>query len=106
MGGDTIACTVDADEFSVSAVESTSDVVDASWHHVVYTSSANAQSLFVDGQLEDTGTETADTDSAYGLMVGARPFSSAYSKGRVDDVRLYNRALSTNEVSALYVLGQ
>jgi hypothetical protein len=38
----------------------------------------------------------------YGLYLGTDPSKSASYKGYMDDVRIYNRALSDTEVAALY----
>jgi len=60
--------------------------VGTGWHHVVIT---NATGLSV-GELK----------------IGSDAFDSANFDGRLDDVRIYNRALSASEVKRLYQLGR
>lgn len=45
---------------------------------------------------------TPNSDSAYNLYFGSLNGSSSYSDINMDDVRIYNRALSPNEVQRLY----
>lgn len=80
----------------------------ASWHHYVYTlsQSGNLKQMYLDG--------SAVSNSAYGLscMNKNKPFyiGSATDSiggdlrfhGSIDDVCIYNRALNSSEVSALY----
>ncbi len=77
------------------------------WYHILasYDSSQEIAKIYIDGQLRISEKKSAfgsiGTNSYYaflGSYIGA-----AYSlEGRVDEVALWNRALSTNEVSALY----
>jgi hypothetical protein len=80
--------------------------LDASWHQVVCIySSGNAQ-MFIDGIQRLASAKSTDTARG-ALFVGcsiAGP-SSEYSEffpGVLDDVRIYNRALSADEVAQLY----
>jgi hypothetical protein len=97
-----VSCTVDGDD-SGGAV-STTWVDDGNWHHIVYTHSAGTQKLYVDGVLEDTANETFSTNIGE-IMLGSRPFG-AYYEGILDEVRIYNRALSAAEVKRLYQSGK
>lgn len=86
------------------------------WHHIVVTydksSSANDPKFYVNG-VEIAITEystpsgTPTTDASQTLTIGN---CSVHSKGRfdgsLDDVRIYNRALSAKEVEALYKVGE
>ena len=84
------------------------------WYHVVavYNDTANTINLYVNGVLE-TGTISSgnpETNSIVAnnqkLSLGARDGSqNMVSGGTLDDLRIYNRALSTSEVTDLYNLG-
>ena len=67
------------------------------WHHVVAIYNGSDMSLYVDGVLEDHKTLTGYTISHIGddLKIGG-----SYN-GMIDDVRLYNYALTTEEVDGL-----
>ncbi len=83
---------------------------DNQWHHVVYVVDAAGGRLYVDGiqkgSLGWTGTPGAPT-TTQPVHIGHYPraFGGAeYFLGVLDDVRIYNRALSTQDVLALYSL--
>ena len=89
------------------------DLSDGEWHHVIWvhdstgsTADNNSMSIFVDGIEESSYTdgssgvadETAhDTPLAIGWRDTIIPWD-----GSVDDVRIYNTALSSNQVYNLY----
>jgi hypothetical protein len=76
---------------------------DTDWHHVVGVISDGTSSLYVDGvkQTEEAPVRLADTgDFAY---IG-KQYSNTderYWNGDIDDVRIYYRALSAQEISGL-----
>lgn len=73
------------------------------WYHIVGVYNGTNRQLYVDGKLEKNSSCTGKTlNNAYNFSIGAdNEFTYNYS-GLMDDVRLYNRALSPSEVSALY----
>lgn len=84
---------------------------DDSWHYVVVTmESSNNQGsakLYVDGSLKDQITTVYHTSTVNdaskvsfgGTKDGLYPFSSSM---KLDNIRMYNRTLSNNEVQTLY----
>ncbi|MEK8021267.1 MAG: S8 family serine peptidase, partial [Candidatus Parabeggiatoa sp.] len=86
---------------------------DAQWHHVVATverKSTTGLKLYLDGKVITTRDPTAlagSLDSPGTFKVGHsyayQPYSvHGFLNGSVDDVRLYNRALSESEIQTLY----
>ena len=76
-------------------------VNDGKWHHVMYTRSGSTGSLYVDAVL--TGTHTADfTLSSSDLWSVGQEWDgggpSEFFNGTVDDVRVYNVALTQAEI--------
>lgn len=71
------------------------------WHHIAATQSGTDASLYIDGVLCDTGTVTAIANGSGTIDIG-RFNGGYYFNGKIDDVRLYNRALSAVEILALY----
>ena len=70
------------------------------WQHIVMLRDATTTKFFIDGlQTPSTYTTTpkTPTDFTIGSQNGLRFFN-----GLIDDVRIYNRALSSNEVSQLH----
>lgn len=81
---------------------------DGNWHHVVVTmSTGGAAKLYVDGQLRDQVTcsyrqNTINECSKVafgGSKDGLYPFSSSM---KLDNIRIYNRAVSNTEVQTIY----
>jgi hypothetical protein len=84
----------------------TSDNVlsDGTWHHIVYVMDdvADQMSLWVDSVKQvDTGVVTPAADVATSLKMGF--LTTNYMDSQIDDVRIYNRALSAAEVRDLYL---
>jgi len=81
-------------------------ITDGQWHHVgfVYDMDKLHRLLYVDGVMvaEDT-TFVAGMVSDGGLHIGASKDLDAvtFFSGLIDDVRIYNQALSTNVIEAL-----
>jgi len=78
------------------------------WHHAAITQDgvAGTTSIYVDGSLASTGAAENFTGTG-ALWIGGDEFSVGGSleelfNGVIDDVRLYNRALSAAEITQLY----
>jgi hypothetical protein len=77
------------------------------WHHLLYSYDGNKEKVYFDGALilerRSAGMPIGNTEP---LTIGGQ--SGAWAKrvhnGKVDDVRIYDRALSAEEVKALYDL--
>jgi hypothetical protein len=85
------------------------------WHHLVliYDKSQNAAgevSLYLDGVLQAPRSRlyAADNSNAFGanpLYLFSRGGNQLFASGTIDELRIYNRALSAAEVGQLYGLG-
>ncbi len=95
---------------------STSDINDGNWHHVVVTrdqQNNGTMKVFVDGTLQNSGTgSTALLNDPLLITIGAladasNPDPSGTSPyngftGYLDDIQMYNVALTADNVSFLY----
>lgn len=74
------------------------------WHHVVFlwNAAASTYSIYLDGILKESKTNITFSALTTGAEEFGRYGSSNYFNGQMDDVRIYNRALSTAEVTQLY----
>ena len=77
------------------------------WYHVagVYNAATRTVDVYLNGQLDNAsldGTITASQqDSPLNVAIGRRPGSSGFEfNGRIDDVRIYDRALTAAEIQA------
>lgn len=82
-------------------------VRDGAWHSIVGVVSAEVSKLYVDGRLIATsGASTGrrwNTSGNADVTIGAilQQGGTGFFSGKIDDVRIYNRALSDAEVAAL-----
>lgn len=90
------------------------------WFHTVatYDSASGYQRLYVNGVLRDSDLHVAGntivpftytTGTCYNLnklLIGYVCVNAGYWNGKIDDVRIYNRALSAGEVELLYKMGR
>jgi len=77
------------------------------WTHIVGSFDGSAMRIYVDGTLKNTTTESftrsSNTDSLkLGINYWARTGQTFRYSGKMDDIRIYNRALTAEEVSALF----
>ena len=75
---------------------------DGEWHHVVATKSGAIGSLYMDGALLHSGTGAGSTPAVAPWHVMRNGTTAVFSEGAADEVALYGRALSADEVRAHY----
>jgi hypothetical protein len=75
---------------------------DGVWHHIAATRSSGAVSLYMDGELIGSGTQTVDVSNSGSFKIGKWYFESSFN-GKIDDVRIYSRALSQQEITEHYL---
>ncbi|MBW8863970.1 MAG: hypothetical protein JF609_03420, partial [Verrucomicrobia bacterium] len=89
-----------------TTIVSTTAINDGAWHQCVATRQqvTGSFSIYVDGNLQTTGTGNRNTLSApTRLLFGAISSGGGYFNGSLDEVKIFNRTLSSNEVAALYL---
>jgi len=89
----------------VSDVYIAGGTVTVGWHHVVATIANNTSTspvqVYVDGSLVIDNTRTTSPPSnTPRIRIGGHAFVDNFS-GQIDDVRVYNRVLSTQEIRLL-----
>ncbi len=75
------------------------------WHHVAATWNGTTMQLFLDGDLKASDAALVTMPpTPIALGIGARDNSTypEYFDGTLDEIRLYDRALSTQEITDLY----
>jgi len=78
------------------------------WYHVAAVRGSNYTELYVNGQLESrTNVSFVQDYGSLPLYFGTsgQTFWDGKLRGLLDEVSLYNRALSSNEVAAVYAAG-
>jgi len=72
------------------------------WHNFVFTiNGSNAAKLYIDGELENSGTRSAESNVGHLFYIG-RSISGNYANMEVACASYYNRALSEGEVKQNY----
>lgn len=87
----------------------TRDIADGKWHHAVMVIDDALQKviIYIDGKVESLTMDYDLTwpdliDNPDTLYIGGSPDTSQYAESLIDEVLIYNRALSAQEVSDLY----
>ena len=82
-----------------------SDIRDDTWHHLAGAWNGSNITVYLDGNVDATincsGTRSDNSESVY---IGSRQGSQRYINGTIDEVKIYNRALSAEEIKADYEL--
>ncbi|MFF3577980.1 exo-alpha-sialidase [Streptomyces mirabilis] len=85
-----------------ASVRTASAYNDGQWHHLALRRGAGLLTLSVDGTAVGAPDVpgSVSRNSPFGVHVGQRMDSRAYFTGAIDEVRVYDRALSDDELSA------
>jgi hypothetical protein len=73
-----------------------------SWHHVAYTWDGTTNVLYIDG-IAQPATNTAHdaTGAVTSALIGATSLTTGFFNGQIDDVRIYDAALTATQVARL-----
>lgn len=77
------------------------------WYHLAVTRSGTDYRIYVDGRLEAEGANAADIPDVDSLLTFGRalePFGGFFA-GRLDEITLYDRALTEAEIRAIFEAG-
>jgi len=93
------------DDADIVTGNGTSDVNDNNWHYVTVVRANDNWELFVDVNSEDTATKagigtTTTTNAAIGVLV--RSTYTAYFDGLIDEVRISNTALTSDQIALFH----
>ncbi|KAK7232243.1 hypothetical protein SO694_00030245 [Aureococcus anophagefferens] len=72
------------------------------WHHYCLTYDGSDVVLYFDGLAEATAPASLDTETMYGLRVGADMYESNKLTGAIDELYVYTSALDREAISVLY----
>ncbi len=78
------------------------------WHHVIWTHDNSYHTIvYIDGEIVLDTTDTSYTKSYETIRIGDVVGGSAfYIDGLIDEVRIYNRALSAGEIKRHYEMSK
>jgi hypothetical protein len=87
-------------------------ISDSLWHHAVFSFDLRTISIFLDGRLDGqvNWTQPAGFQSTSIVRIGVNEFQTgvrnSFFNGQLDDLRIYNRALTAGEVRQLWQIGR
>ena len=78
-------------------------IVDGNWHHIGFWWNKTCRTLYVDGVVVAEDVQNNLASSANGLYIGTGKGTEdgTFFSGLIDDIRIYNKALSPEEIAAL-----
>ena len=86
-------------------VTSSSALNDGNWHHLAFVQQDNGGKMYLNGSLD----QTDNSNGKVNLLSTIKTYlgydnrnSGAYYSGKVDDLKIYNRALSASEIQTLF----
>ncbi len=88
---------------------STSSIVTDTWYHLVavYNETTHKAQIYINGRLDASATTTGTVStSAGGLNIGAAWDGASVFDGTIDEVKIYDFALSENQVKVEYNQGK
>ncbi|HOW96844.1 MAG TPA: LamG domain-containing protein [Kiritimatiellia bacterium] len=94
-------CRFKLDNVHISKRADTYEFTDGLWHHVAVCRSGAEVRVYSDGILRETAAQAGAIGASGPLLLGCSSSTSAFWYGEIDDVGLWNRALSEAEVLAL-----
>lgn len=73
------------------------------WHHVAFTYNNGAGSFFLDGIAAGTGSYTGYNEDSLLASIGSRPTGTEAFTGKVDELKIYDTALTLSEIQVAAV---
>ena len=94
-----------AGRFVPQPLVSESIITDGQWHHIGFVWDGSYRTLYVDGMevVKDSAVQNPPKSADGGMYVGAGKYLEAgtFFAGLIDDVRIYNVALTADEIETL-----
>ncbi|WP_337040271.1 LamG domain-containing protein [Emticicia sp. 17c] len=75
---------------------------DDRWHLMSFTYDGNTMNLYLDGVSQNTKTNSPLNTGSSNLIIGSYVQNSNYFNGQLDEVRIYDRALTAAEIQQMY----
>ena len=89
------------DGFSTAQATSPEPIAAEQWIHVAGTNDGSTLKLYVNGRLKASASSSGLTGTSYDAYIGRDISSSDYYTGLIDDVRIYDRAVTEDEFQGI-----
>jgi hypothetical protein len=95
------------DDGTSGNIASNFTIADGNWHHVVVMYGSNSMEMYLDDSSQGTDSVSITSTTLPNLYAGAwndveGGGIKSYYQGQIDDIRVYDKVLSSTEVSNLY----
>ena len=80
-------------------------LIQSNWYHLVLVKNGNNSKIYVNGELRQDRADSFDNAVNPLKVIGNHGGHSQGSLGIIDEVRVYDQALSTSEIQQLYAQG-
>jgi len=87
-------------------VVSPDTVTAGQWYHIAGTNDGSNMKIYIDGRLKANVASDGRTGADHDAYIGYDYAVEAYYRGLIDDVRIYNRALSEKEFQSPTILAK
>ena len=87
---------------SPPGVSSLASINDNTWHHLLLVRSGTTSTFYIDGKFDSATTQTGYVATASPINIGFDPSNVEYYPGLIDDVRIYNYALTAEQVKQVF----
>ena len=77
---------------------SNTDVALEKWNHIAASYDGNSVQLYLNGVADGSFVKTGNLITSGGMSIGSRDINSEYFDGLIDDVQIWNKALSESEI--------
>lgn len=84
--------------WSSITIDYSNRIVDMNWHHLVATYDGESLKIYIDGQLKKEGSTSGDLHASNAPLIIGSQSTINYFHGYIDEVALFNRALTQEEV--------
>ncbi|HJR58956.1 MAG TPA: LamG-like jellyroll fold domain-containing protein [Vicinamibacterales bacterium] len=93
---------------TTTLVAATGDLPSDTWYHAAASYDGETMRLYLDGVEVGSKAKsgTIATDATVPVSIGRNPDGSNYLNGIIDDVRIYDRALTATDIAALMAGGE
>ena len=91
------------DNGGTSIIETSEQMNDSVWRYITYTYNGNStQKLYINGEERASNENGIDTAQNYDLLFGGWLRGDKYLNGSIDEVQIFDRALSSTEIQEIY----
>lgn len=90
---------------SGGVVGSSTDIPNNTWHHVVCTFDGSTVKVYLNGNLDGSANHSGTVPSKTVATQIGRRNTTLYLNGKLEEILIFNRALSAQEIRRMYAVG-